>query len=158
VVRFHSLAPFYFQDVTTEIPQIQCRLLNNRPLQSMNANHHYSARIHWSEEDRLYIACTDELPGCIADGKTSQEALSNLGTVIEEWLDVANEEGRSIPEPLTMETFDRILRQSREDLEGAMADRVSSAQGCPANSEGSTAAPAAIWPATLASCEAKRAA
>jgi len=90
-------------------------------------NNHYSARIHWSEQDGAFIACVDELPGCLADGKTAQEALSNLATIIDEWIEVAKEDGRPIPPPLTMEALDRALRKSREDLERQVQSHVAAA-------------------------------
>ena len=40
-----------------------------------------------------------ELPGCMSDGKTYQEAVSNVETVIAEWIETAVESGRSVPDP-----------------------------------------------------------
>jgi len=37
----------------------------------------YEIIIYWSEEDKAFIAEVPELPGCMADGETYQEALSN---------------------------------------------------------------------------------
>ena len=59
----------------------------------------YELIIYWSEEDEAYIAEVPELPGCMADGASYQEALANVEVVIEEWLETAKELGRSIPEP-----------------------------------------------------------
>jgi predicted RNase H-like HicB family nuclease len=59
----------------------------------------YEIIIYWSEEDNAYIAEVPELPGCMADGTTYQEALANAEIVIGEWIDVARETGRPIPEP-----------------------------------------------------------
>lgn len=55
--------------------------------------------IYWSAEDRAFIAEAPELPGCMADGNTHQEALASLEVVIAEWIETATELGRSIPEP-----------------------------------------------------------
>lgn len=46
-----------------------------------------------------YIAQVPELPGCMADGATYQEALANVEAIIEEWIEIARESGRPIPEP-----------------------------------------------------------
>ena len=35
----------------------------------------YEIIIYWSKEDNSFIAEVPELPGCIADGKTYEEAL-----------------------------------------------------------------------------------
>jgi predicted RNase H-like HicB family nuclease len=59
----------------------------------------YEIIIYWSEEDRSFIAEVPELPGCMADGKTYREALSNAEIVIDEWIDTAKELGRPIPKP-----------------------------------------------------------
>jgi len=59
----------------------------------------YEIIIYWSGEDESFIAEVPELAGCIADGKTYQEALQNAETVIQEWLETAKELGRPIPEP-----------------------------------------------------------
>jgi len=59
----------------------------------------YEIIIYWSAEDRSYIAEVPELPGCMADGKTYQEALSNVETIIQEWIETAIELKRQVPQP-----------------------------------------------------------
>ncbi len=59
----------------------------------------YEIILYWSEEDNAYIAEVPELAGCMADGPTAKEALHNVETVIQEWIETAAELGRSIPEP-----------------------------------------------------------
>ena len=59
----------------------------------------YEIIVYWSEEDRLYVAEIPELPGCMADGKTYDEALENVTQVIKEWLETAKDLGRVIPKP-----------------------------------------------------------
>jgi predicted RNase H-like HicB family nuclease len=59
----------------------------------------YEMSIYWSEEDNSYIVEVPELPGCMADGKTYQEAVSNAETIINEWIETAIEIGRDIPQP-----------------------------------------------------------
>ena len=59
----------------------------------------YEVIIYWRAEDEVFIAEVPELAGCMADGATYQEAISNVEVVIQEWLDTAKELGRSIPEP-----------------------------------------------------------
>lgn len=55
--------------------------------------------IYWSEQDQSYIVEVPELPGCMADGNSYQEAVLNAEQVINEWIETAKELGRSIPEP-----------------------------------------------------------
>ncbi len=59
----------------------------------------YEMIIYWSNEDEAYLVEVPELPGCMADGATYQEALANAEIIIQEWLDTARELGRPIPEP-----------------------------------------------------------
>ncbi len=57
----------------------------------------YEVIIYWSEEDNAFIAEVPELSGCMADGATYQDALQNIQTIIEEWLETAVSLGREIP-------------------------------------------------------------
>jgi len=59
----------------------------------------YEIIIYWSVDDNAFIAEVPELPGCMADGKTYQEALANTELIIEEWLETARDLGRPIPAP-----------------------------------------------------------
>jgi predicted RNase H-like HicB family nuclease len=59
----------------------------------------YEIIIYWSEDDNAFIAEVPELPGCMADGKTYQEAVDNAVIVIDEWIETAKDLGRSIPVP-----------------------------------------------------------
>jgi len=62
-------------------------------------NSKYEIIIYWSNEDEAYLAEVPELPGCMADGKTYREALSNAERIIREWIETARALGRTIPEP-----------------------------------------------------------
>jgi predicted RNase H-like HicB family nuclease len=59
----------------------------------------YQAIIHWSDEDKAFIAEVPKLAGCMADGASVEEAIANLKVVAQEWLETARELGRPIPEP-----------------------------------------------------------
>jgi predicted RNase H-like HicB family nuclease len=59
----------------------------------------YEIILYWSVDDDAFIAEVPELPGCAADGSTRQEALANAETMIQEWIETAQELGRPIPEP-----------------------------------------------------------
>jgi len=59
----------------------------------------YELIIYWSQEDQAFIAEVPELPGCMADGKTYQEALANVEVIIQEWIDTATQLNRPIPQP-----------------------------------------------------------
>jgi len=55
--------------------------------------------IYWSQDHQAYIVEVPELPGCMADGQTDQQAVSNAEVIIGEWIETAKELGRSVPQP-----------------------------------------------------------
>jgi predicted RNase H-like HicB family nuclease len=59
----------------------------------------YEMIVYWSQEDQAYVVEVPELSGCMADGPTYQQAVSNAEVVIGEWIETAKELGRSVPEP-----------------------------------------------------------
>jgi predicted RNase H-like HicB family nuclease len=59
----------------------------------------YELIIYWSREDQAFLAEVPELPGCMADGTSYEEALANAQRVIAEWIETAKALGRPIPEP-----------------------------------------------------------
>ena len=59
----------------------------------------YEIILYWSKEDQAFIAEVPELPGCVADGETYQAALQNVETIMQEWIETAEELRRTIPEP-----------------------------------------------------------
>jgi len=59
----------------------------------------YEIIIYWSDEDQAFIAEVPELSGCMADGKTYQEAIANAEVVMREWIETAIGLGRTVPEP-----------------------------------------------------------
>ena len=59
----------------------------------------YEIIIYWSEDVGAFVAEVPELPGCMADGKTYQEAVANVEVIIKEWIQTAKELGRPIPQP-----------------------------------------------------------
>ena len=61
--------------------------------------HKYEIIIYWSNEDQVFVAEVPELPGCMADGQTQEEALMNIREVAGYWIEMAQEMGREIPQP-----------------------------------------------------------
>lgn len=59
----------------------------------------YELIIYWSETDSAFIVEVPELPGCMAEGQTYVEAVTNAEIVIQEWIETAQELGRSISIP-----------------------------------------------------------
>lgn len=53
-------------------------------------------------EDGYWVAEVPSLPGCISQGKTKEEAITDIREAIDQWIDAAAELDRDVPE----ETFD----------------------------------------------------
>jgi len=62
-------------------------------------SNNYEIIIYWSDEDGAFVAEVPELPGCMADGKTYQEAVANVEVIVKEWIQAAKELDRPIPQP-----------------------------------------------------------
>lgn len=59
----------------------------------------YELIIYWSKEDEAFVVEVPELPGCMADGATYEEAVANAQTAIREWVETAKAIGRPILQP-----------------------------------------------------------
>jgi predicted RNase H-like HicB family nuclease len=59
----------------------------------------YEMIIYWSKRDDAFLVEVPELPGCMADGQTQEEALANAKVVIGHWIEIATELGWEIPVP-----------------------------------------------------------
>jgi predicted RNase H-like HicB family nuclease len=59
----------------------------------------YEVTIYWSDDDGCFVAEVPELPGCMADGGTYQEAAAKAEEAIAEWIATASELGRVVPVP-----------------------------------------------------------
>lgn len=58
-----------------------------------------------AEDGGGFLATVPDLPGCMSDGETPQEALSNVQDAIESWIEAAQDTGRDIPEPSRQVAF-----------------------------------------------------
>ena len=76
-----------------------------------------------ADENGVYVAAVPELDGCLAEGETAGEALTNLDEVLEEWLEIAVEDEVNIPAPRRLDDTDfsgrfsvRVPRSLHRDL------------------------------------------
>ncbi|EXL03881.1 type II toxin-antitoxin system HicB family antitoxin [Brucella anthropi] len=46
-----------------------------------------------------FIARVPDLPGCMSDGDTPEEAVRNAYDAIEAWIEAAEDHGRKVPPP-----------------------------------------------------------
>lgn len=59
----------------------------------------YSVFIKYDPNDKIYVANIPELPGCMAHGSTREQALKEIETAKELWIETAIEDGQPVPEP-----------------------------------------------------------
>lgn len=78
--------------------------------------------IKLTEEDGGgYLAYVPELPGCMSDGETLEEALKNVQDTIKCWIETAKELGRKVPEfdkdfpQLLSECYDDMYEENEEE-------------------------------------------
>jgi predicted RNase H-like HicB family nuclease len=63
--------------------------------------------VHDVDEDGNsgWVAEVEELPGCISQGRTPEEAVDRIREAMRDWLAVAMEDNTTIPEPRATENF-----------------------------------------------------
>ncbi len=67
----------------------------------MNFND-YTVEVWYSAEDKAFLARVPEVQGCIADGKTRQEAINEVEIVFNLMAETIIENGDPIPAPRSM--------------------------------------------------------
>ena len=58
------------------------------------------------DEDGVFVATAPSLPGCVADGATREEALSNIREAIDLYLESLEAHGDPIPPSITEEVVE----------------------------------------------------
>jgi antitoxin HicB len=71
-------------------------------------NLNYPITLYPDDERGGYVVEILDLPGCLSEGETLEEAVANINEARELWLEVAYESGRSIPLP----SLDRRLGET----------------------------------------------
>ena len=52
-----------------------------------------------AEDGGGFVATVPDLPGCMSDGETPQEALANVQDAIAVWIEAAKDLGHVVPQP-----------------------------------------------------------
>lgn len=63
----------------------------------------YNVIYYYSPDDECFLASIPELPGCITDGETVEEAIKNVRDLQKDWIEIAEESGKKIPEPVAVD-------------------------------------------------------
>jgi predicted RNase H-like HicB family nuclease len=74
------------------------------------------------EDGGGFLAIVPELPGCMTDGETPEEAIAAIRGVIEEWIEAATSCGDPIPAPNPRRVY--RLDEIPEDLRDEMIDAI----------------------------------
>jgi predicted RNase H-like HicB family nuclease len=63
------------------------------------------ARCLTPDEDGGFVATIQEFPGLVAEGDSAEEALSNLDSAAESWIEAVLEMGRKVPDPVALHGY-----------------------------------------------------
>jgi antitoxin HicB len=55
-----------------------------------------------------YLAVVPDLPGCLSDGDTPEQAFANALDAIAEWMATATDMGRPIPDPSPQQLLKKV--------------------------------------------------
>lgn len=61
--------------------------------------HRYHINVFWSEPSGRWVADVPDLRFCSAHGATPEQAVIEVETAIELWIETARDEGIPVPEP-----------------------------------------------------------
>ncbi len=56
---------------------------------TIKPEHRSEMIIFWSDADESFVVEVPELPGCMADGPTYDQAVANAQVVVQEWITAA---------------------------------------------------------------------
>ena len=73
------------------------------------------------EDEETWFARIVELPGCMTEGDTAEEAAEMIQDAMRAWLEIALEDGKIIPEPRALEDYSgrfvvRVPKSLHRDL------------------------------------------
>jgi antitoxin HicB len=69
-----------------------------------------------------YVARVEELPGCISQGDSPNEAMESVRDAMYGWIKIALEDGKEIPEPITEPAYSgRFMVRGPKTLHAALA-------------------------------------
>lgn len=72
--------------------------------------HKYSVQLAWSDEDGGYIATVPEFDGLSAFGETPEEAVAEAQQAIEGFVEMCEDHGEPLPEPMKRTPYSGQLR------------------------------------------------
>jgi antitoxin HicB len=71
-----------------------------------------------------YVVEIPELPGCLSQGETKEQAMTMIEDAKAAWIDIALQDGRNIPEPITEEQYSgKFVVRVPKSLHKSLAER-----------------------------------
>lgn len=65
-----------------------------------------------------------DLPGCISDGETAEEAMANGEAAMKEWITTCKKLGRTVPKPASAQQYSgKVLQRFPKSLHARLAQR-----------------------------------
>lgn len=89
----------------------------------LNLNYDIKLRKLTGEEGSGWFAEIPLLPGCISDGETPEEAITNINDAKKCWVEACLELGRSIPEPLIDDFSGQLRLRMPKSLHRALSEK-----------------------------------
>lgn len=89
----------------------------------INLNYEIKIRQLTEEEGGGWFAEIPLLPGCMSDGETVEEAITNINDAKKCWIETCLELGRDIPEPTTDDFSGQLRLRMPKSLHKALSER-----------------------------------
>ena len=75
------------------------------------------------EEGAGYLVVFPDLPGCISDGNSVEEAIKNGKDAVQSWIETAKEFNDFIPEPGSSQASGRFVQRIPKSLHARLVER-----------------------------------
>ncbi|MEM6406164.1 MAG: toxin-antitoxin system HicB family antitoxin [Pseudomonadota bacterium] len=90
----------------------------------MKISDQYAKIVAWSEEDQCYIGSAPEFTGPCCHGDNEIQVYQELCTIVEEWIDIYQEQGLTLPEStFSNETIENRLLNVPQDIYQALVNK-----------------------------------
>jgi predicted HicB family RNase H-like nuclease len=84
----------------------------------------YIKVIEWCEKDGVFIGSAPPLIGPCCHSKNEVEVIAQLSKIVQEWIDLYEKEGRSLPEPSAGKEYSgKFILRTGEELHRLLAIR-----------------------------------
>ena len=81
----------------------------------------YLKIVEWSEEDKCYVGSVPGWIGKCCHGEDEMGVYRQLCTIVDEWIEIYNKEGRRLPNPTNKKYSGKFVLRAGADLHQALA-------------------------------------